>query len=180
MKVTLFYEGEMPSNGSPEDKMMIRRKLHPQLKRFWETYLRVPHRRLSRDEMLPFSSSFRKLNFVSLGCEKYEHFINLDLFFLKSIPPGGAGARRDLDNQLKTLFDALSAPQNQEMIPKAERGHKGTIYTLVQDDRLIKNFNVKLEELYFPRYSRKLKLIIEARICSYSNFEVNRKLGIVG
>lgn len=36
MEFILHYRGELKSNGTPEDKHRIRRRLHPQLKELWE------------------------------------------------------------------------------------------------------------------------------------------------
>jgi hypothetical protein len=55
----------------------------------------------------------------------------------------------DIDNRLKTLFDALSVPPHVEQIPKSYSPGLGQVplFCLLQDDRLISSVAVHTERL---------------------------------
>ena len=88
-------------------------------------------------------------NFVALISEKLHLAANLRITFLRNGPPGSLiKVSGDLDNRLKTVFDALTLP-NQDQIAKAPPSIQAPdiFFCLLQDDSLIHNFQVAADRL---------------------------------
>lgn len=126
MKFTLVYEGELFAHREDRahHKHSIRKQIHPQLRSLWQH--KLPHwlnsNRVSafirRYEAGPprvaqIGSNFQcgDFQFVPLVTEQLVVTCELDILFLRR----GVGLGRivqggDIDNRLKTLFDALRVP----------------------------------------------------------------------
>src|SRR5207302_1911391 len=63
----------------------------------------------------------------------------LDVFLLAANLPGGLIRRGgDIDNRLKTLFDALSVPANAQQVPNnPDVESDKRIFCLLEDDKLV-------------------------------------------
>jgi hypothetical protein len=86
--------------------------------------------------------------YIPLVTEDMELKCSLDVLFLRPEEPGLIVKGGDLDNRMKTLFDALRLPQN---LPEAggEKGKEGEepIYCLLEDDRLISEIRIVTDHL---------------------------------
>ena len=74
---------------------------------------------------------------------------SLDILFLRQEDPGQLVLQGgDVDNRLKTLFDALAAPklENERAYPQKQK----VTYSLLETDALISGFNVSTDRLLFP------------------------------
>jgi hypothetical protein len=84
--------------------------------------------------------------FIPLVTEEMELRCKIDILFLRPEEPGMIIHGGDLDNRLKTLFDALRLPKDvKEMggaVPISE-----PIYCLLEDDRLISEVRVVADNL---------------------------------
>jgi hypothetical protein len=82
--------------------------------------------------------------FVALVKNDLRLVAELDILMLRPKRPGGIVQGADIDNQLKTLFDALRYPEKIQEIsagwtPSAE---EDPLFCLLEDDRLITRVNV--------------------------------------
>ena len=127
-------------------KHEIRKVFHLQLRRLWETHpaLRkgqsqkltaAPYdpmlammRRAREHASLEFKPtvgsladrfSLNKYRFVPLLTKDLDALCSVDVLFLRNEPPGSALRAGDIDNRLKTLFDALtrSSPAAKDDLP---------------------------------------------------------------
>jgi hypothetical protein len=78
---------------------------------------------------------------------------SLDVLFLRPEIAGKLFEGGDIDNRLKTLFDALRLPKNGEgMGPVSKDTDEGPIYCLLEDDSLITEVRIVTDQLLFlPR-----------------------------
>ncbi len=167
MEFTLYYRGELKSNGSPKDKHNIRNSLSPQLELLWSLDPLVR----CKDYIKPLSDESRTKNenlclIEEVGDHYFAAFISEKLFLnaelvitmLRPQAPGNIIMQSgDIDNRLKTLFDALSVPAQENQIPNniAINNPNNPIYCLLQDDRLISSVHVKTDRLLDPNATEK-------------------------
>jgi hypothetical protein len=165
MKLTLRFRGELPSNGSPEEKHSIRWQLHLQLQAYWQKdsrlkdiskelkSLQVPTLKSSRFEVIRPIQGLRNFfwrhplgghNFVPLVTGVRESHCHLSMrFYRRTEDEGILFDGGDIDNRLKTFFDALQVPQSIEQMPASSRNPQGdakewpAIFCLVDNDRSI-------------------------------------------
>lgn len=154
MRFTLTYRGPLPANGDARAKQAIRRQLHPQLRHLF-TYPPLCHRATTmlddvqtlRPNIIEPLGIFR---FAPLVSSKYDLVATLELLFLRPEPPGGLLSQGgDIDNRLKTLFDALRMPRVPSEIPTgdAPQSDENPFFCLLQDDSLITELDVKTDVL---------------------------------
>jgi len=88
----------------------------------------------------------------------------LKIQFLRKEAPGRLIQEGDLDNRLKTLFDALSAPDQQQIVP--DTTIEGPIYCLMENDALIAGVTIETQRLLTrPNSSiREVHLVIEVDV----------------
>jgi hypothetical protein len=158
MRFVLIYEGPLPSNGSPEDKHKIRKQIHPQLKHQWEI---DPTLKAWKAKDLPLGGMggcepdvpvpevpLGGFNFVPLVVRNLCLVCSLDISFMRPdepgslIMPGG-----DIDNRLKTLFDSLTVPQENQLKGQKPGSGEDPFYCLLEDDSLITGLEVRTERL---------------------------------
>ena len=88
----------------------------------------------------------------------------LSILFLRKETPGRIYQGGDLDNRIKTLLDALSAPKPEQIVddPTIEN----PIYCLVEDDSLISALNVETRRLLIAPNENEhtVRLVIEVDI----------------
>ena len=168
MKFTLVYRGDLPPNGSAKEKWRIRRELEPQLRRLWT--------------IAPFSDIAKYLDpayepnncyvgkvlgefeFMPLISTKLDLQANLEIRPMSSSMPGGLLHSGDIDNRLKTLFDALSIPTNQQIPDGAEVDADKRVFCLCEDDRLITDVRVTNNRLLsVDDKSRQTLVVIDVR-----------------
>jgi hypothetical protein len=157
MRFTLTYEGSLPSQGKAAIKHDIRCALHPQIKALWG-YLPLKD---NADWLTPSTSSGDSSFltpvgghlFASVVHPSHHLFAELDILLLK---PEASGAiitnAGDIDNRLKTLFDALRTPSLEQEIPSSwnPAPDEQPLHCLLQDDRLISRVNVEADRLLVP------------------------------
>ena len=88
----------------------------------------------------------------------------LKIIFLRKESPGKIYQGGDLDNRLKTLFDALSIPNEDQVVARDE--FDSPIYCLLEDDRLITSLSVETHRLLSqPTASNhEVRLLIEVDV----------------
>ena len=175
MEFRLTYAGplaatqgnEVGSRWSPklQRKHEIRQRFHPQLKRLWDTtpFLKTggrsgPSALVTEDspEIPPYDVaglgakySLYGWNFVPLVTEELNLICGLDILFLRPSAPGQLVSGGDLDNRLKTLFDALRIPEANERYADRvpDDADEKPFYCLLSDDKLITKVSLETDQL---------------------------------
>lgn len=156
MEFFLTYQGVLPSRGDAAAKQQIRRFMHPQLKELWRTHPSLANNSHLEDagsdgeSVIHHKGEFR---FAPLICDELKLLAGLDVLFLRPRPVGGLlSSRADIDNQLKTLFDALRIPLGEKEVPSTDRPRSGEdpFFCLLDDDRRIVDLRVRADHLLDP------------------------------
>ena len=169
MKFTLVYDGPLGANGNPRKKQVIREHIHPQLLELWNDHptlkglSRFPHFRAhivgkSEQVLLPDGSfsdepeidlcepvTKKGFEFLPLVRDRLGLKCALKIVFLRKEEPGGIYQRGDIDNRIKTLLDALTAPQHDEQVDHPTIA--GPTYCLLEDDSLITGLEIQSQRL---------------------------------
>lgn len=177
----LYYEGPLfAAKGDAFDgqtdrrrahKQAIRSAFHKQLQHFWNVHpalseLNMPwgifrmadqttggenSRKYTLAEGLASLNKINGVSFVPLVCERFSLLCDLHVLLLRRDKPGGILQARDLDNRLKTLFDALRMPKNGlEMADVTIAADEDPMFVLLEDDSLISSVSVETDELLDP------------------------------
>jgi len=125
MRFHLAYEGPLMGSATKSPrarhKHEIRKAFHPQLKRLWQnTWLHEMNYGAwpgsTIEPMTPLIEALAsiyavgKYRFVPLVREEFALTCSLNILFLRADIPGKVLQSGDIDNRLKTLFDALRMP----------------------------------------------------------------------
>jgi len=182
-----------------QQKHDIRTKLHPQLKRLWEItpFLKTgkrsgPSALITEESEDPIDLRLGALaakygrdgwGFVPLVTEQLNLICGLDILVLRPQTPGDVISAGDLDNRLKTLFDALRIPlpneRYSERIPQPDE--KPYFFCLLEDDKLITKVSVETDQLLEfvspDRNDDDVRLIIAVRLRPYEMHLGNMQFG---
>jgi hypothetical protein len=157
MHFRLVYEGPLKANGSVRHKQEIRRYLHGQLSVLWrQPPLDGYHELLKETPAQGETSILQKLGayaFAPLVCKKLRLIAELHIVFLRPEAPGSLITQGgDIDNRLKTLFDALRMPKVEVELPDDDlpRPGEAPFYCLLEDDNLITAVSVETDRLLRP------------------------------
>jgi hypothetical protein len=167
MQFRLTYEGKLLSNGPTQHRHEIRKVFHPQLRRLWSmlpalNQMRHPvldlvnvNRKPDRSRVDYLSEQFARNNhqFIPLVTKDLNiSFCGLEILFLRPEQPGSVLCRSDIDNRLKTLFDALRMPEGKNEFGGYDHPSEGEqpFYCLLQDDVLITKVAVETDFLLEP------------------------------
>ena len=169
----LTYEGELLAEKVRHQteapraakKHEIRKHFHKQLKRCWEIMPQlngntVQQALLAVDEGPPdhdiatLSAQYARngYNFVPLVTKDLIVLCALDVLFLRREAPGSVINSGDMDNRLKTLFDALTMPANLSQLggyvtPDAD---ETPFFCLLEDDCVVTRLAVETDVLLEP------------------------------
>ncbi len=96
---------------------------------------------------------------LSLACR-------LDILFLRYDQPGATLIQSgDIDNRLKTIFDALRIPLNVEEAIGEPAADESPLYCLLEDDKLIDHVSVSTDLLLEPdRDINDVQLVIDVKV----------------
>ena len=169
MEFRLTYAGELlgasRNNPRAHHKHEIRKAFHPQLKRLWRITPQLSGLRDPPTEMLRFSNypesrsridalaerfSRNGYSFVPLVTEDLEvSFCGIEILFMRSDPPGALIQSGDIDNRLKTIFDALRIPHSKDELGGYDTPSEDEqpFFCLLQDDKLITKVSVETDSL---------------------------------
>ena len=153
MHFTLSYSGPLHANGKPKKKQAIRRQFHLQLKNVVEGIPGLQHIFGDKCESCGFQdpTCFEEFCFQPIITEKRGLVSKLDITWLRPEPPGRIFTTSgDIDNRLKTLFDALSVPSHNNQLPNDDEPQDGEspFYCLLEDDNLITSIAVDTDTLW--------------------------------
>jgi hypothetical protein len=165
MQFHLVYAGNLLKSGRSGhvwEKHQVRRYLHPQLKKLWETnpllsfYAEPSHfDRHGRNVVVEHHKQTQVENiakhfegYVPLVMADFGMVCELEILFLRAEPPGnvlqrGGCGGGDLDNRMKVLFDGLCMPERGQVKLRTEdTPDPSPMYVLVEDDSLITSLKV--------------------------------------
>jgi hypothetical protein len=170
MEFTLYYRGDLKSNGSREDKHAIRKRVHQQLKVLWDHPPVSESRRLLEPDvgslclLRPVITPTGRFNFGPLVTVPVGMVAELDIFMLWPNAPGRIiTSGGDIDNRLKTLFDALKVPEPNALPSNAAPDHdEDPFLCLLEDDSLIVRLSVQTDRLLEP--ARKSEVVLTIRV----------------
>jgi hypothetical protein len=165
LEFVLRYKGPLHANSNAKEKHAIRQLFHPQLKNLWQTHPllagttsielvgRSEERWVKETRVDWISESHRRgaYRFVPLVSKDLNLICGLDIQFLRRESPGmlirGGG---DIDNRVKTLFDALRIPDENQIEKMSPELDEEPFYCLLEDDALITGFCITTERLLDP------------------------------
>jgi hypothetical protein len=156
--LTLVYQGPLKSNGRAEHKAIVRQQFSQQLRPIYE---RDVLRESIRDHVQQTCvKEVAGAKFTSLANKVFGLHARIDVTMLSV---GNAGifsaAQGDIDNRLKTLFDALSIPPESQAASVRSTLPDLTV-CLVEDDQLIREVRVRVGELLLPVEDKSTVLVI--------------------
>ncbi len=189
-------------DGRAEHKHAILKVFHAQLKRLWEItpYLNTGKRSGPRvlafrnkgldsspkagslAEFPPQAEHTREtlakqyalygFSFVPLVTRDLNLICGLEILFLRPDIPGNLVRSGDIDNRLKTLFDALRIPvANENYASRTPEADESPFYCLLEDDSLITKVAVETDQLLqFVTKNRdvnEVRLVITVRLRPY-------------
>jgi hypothetical protein len=169
----LLYQGRLPANGDVADKFAIRRQFHPQLRSlcYQQPMLRsqliawghVEARQIYGESFSgeqAFALGIKRLadthlngfSFMPLARQEWHLRCSIDVLFLRREKPGRVFMKGDIDNRLKTLFDALQMPHlGQDIGDQVPSPDEVPYHVLLEDDELIADVSVTTDRLLsFP------------------------------
>ena len=177
MHFYLNYRGTLPSNGSPTQKHVLRQHFHDQLKELWNhkplsEYVAYIGRDAVEEASVRHDDGFSVIEvmgnsyFAPLVTDKLDLLCELDITMLRPEEPGRVISGGDIDNRLKTLFDALSMPSHPNQIPAgiASNDANDPVFCLLKDDNLISSVTVRCDRLLDPKAPKEVVLLIRASL----------------
>lgn len=180
MQFRLTYQGILLSENNKgklrstraTHKQDIRRHFHHQLKKLWslnkflqgsepqydrhvnELKYQVFGRTGSHHTVEALANRFdiAGYNFVPLITDSIGALCSIDVLYLRNDPPGSVFSAGDLDNRLKTLFDALTMPKDRHQLGDytTPREDEKPFFCLLQDDALVTRVTAETDTLLSP------------------------------
>jgi hypothetical protein len=173
MEFRLTYNGPLKSRSSatPKDKHEIRKGFHRQLQTLWSREPLASSKASLRDRhaqqgMISLVERVGPFIFVPLVSQRWFTIAEVDVLFLRHSPPGQLiGHGGDIDNRMKTLFDALRVPVAAELPLEELPGEdQDPFYCLLQDDALVTALAVHTDQLLAPGSGNDVQLIIHVNV----------------
>jgi len=142
MRFVLTYRGPLKANGTARDKHDIRQAFHPQLKEQW----RIESALLGLEN--PDEKPRGDFRFIPIVAKNLHLVCRLEIVLLRPEEPGNIIKGGDIDNRLKTLFDSLSIPpEDQIKGMKPQTDEIPFFFCLLEDDIFVTSLEVRTERL---------------------------------
>jgi len=114
--------------------------------------------------------------FLPLVRETFGLRCALKIKFLRKEEPGKLIQQGDIDNRLKTLFDALSVPEHPEQVDANDTSITDPIYCVVESDSLITGVDIETQKLLsHPNASKnevRLVIDVDVRVAHTRNYSM--------
>jgi hypothetical protein len=175
MRFRLIVEGEVrPRQQVGLDHVhSIRQQLHPQIKKIWDL---PPMDNFKKKWLVPQTGDddpgfYNRIE--NIGGKNYAPLISthlaaeLDILLLRQQAPGQLiGDGGDIDNRMKTLFDALRMPSKSEVLTlgTATMSDDDPLHCLLKDDALIHKVSIETDRLLKDAKPRELMAIISVKV----------------
>lgn len=154
MQLTLTYEGRLGSNARPVEKHRLRQHFHRQLKALWSlkplsgysSWIKIP----ADDAAFTILREIHGFHFAPLVSVNVQAVAELEVRLLWPQTAGSIFVNGgDIDNRLKTLFDALKVPSEPTALPPDTRPEmdETPFFCLLEDDSLITRVTVDTDRL---------------------------------
>jgi hypothetical protein len=172
----LSYDGPLHSSqntGRREQKHAIRKRFHPQLAKVWKRL----HPQAESDILSRFSAAYgsgpeyierSSFRFCPIVRTSERLVCELDILFIRRELPGRVITGGDLDNRIKTLFDALRVPDPQQMTGVQPDFGEDPFYCLVEDDALITALAIttaqNLEDASSSSEEKHVRLVLKVKL----------------
>lgn len=158
MRLMLHYRGTLRANGGVAHKHDLRRHFHAQLKTLWSQRPLSENPGLLKPRTKPGNYSLLRpldgFTFVPLIAAEVDTVAELSITLLRPERPGNLITQGgDIDNRLKTLFDALTMPRVSNAVPSGAAptpDETPFFFCLLEDDNLVVNVSVRTEQLLEP------------------------------
>jgi len=154
MKFTLHYRGTLKANGTPTHKAELRLHFHRQLSTLWNQYPLCEYKEWLQEREPRRYSVLRTVGgytFAPLITAEMNALAELRIVLLRPEKPGGLITKGgDIDNRLKTLFDALTMPRHPESLVKGQGDFPSPTFCLLEDDNLVSGLSVDTQQLLEP------------------------------
>ena len=154
MRFVLHYRGPLHANGSVKEKHQIRQHVHAQLAQLWRQQPLTDYPELVKERTSPGNYSLLRpsfgFTFVPLVTKEMNAIAELSVTLLRPEAPGNLITQGgDIDNRLKTLFDALTMPRHEAQVQGISpvEDEKPFFYCLFEDDNLVTAISVRTEQL---------------------------------
>jgi hypothetical protein len=195
MEFRLIYQGPLPSasNSSPKPKAQhaIRKQLHLQLEQYWKEHPHLKHllvkgdfSGLPRSVVMTLADEFSrgKHGFVPLVRKREDTYCSLNILFLRRDVPGRIVSGGDLDNRLKTLFDALKVPESTNGLPDVPEPGFDPIFCLLDDDDQITSLHVITDRILSPLKADEDRddVVLVIHVHAYRGTSVSQIAGLPG
>ena len=184
LRFRLLYDGPLPSNARVQAKHAIRREFHRQLRELWNRnellsgWLRYqwigpkaeenPNKTYA--QVLAENYALGEFKFLPLVTKEHGLACAINILMLRRDPPSGpVDNRGDIDNRLKTLFDALQRPIENNQIRGCHPNESETpFFCLLENDRLITEICVATDRLLIPLKPQEnisdVRLVLDVKI----------------
>ena len=149
MEFSLYYKGILKSNGSKKDKHEIRMFFHNQIEKLWTQEPLINFKSFLESKSDAFSREINGFTFSSIINKDFHLIADLDIILLRPEPIGNIiKTGGDIDNRLKTLFDALKMPSNFDELPNDldPKNMPKTRFCLLHDDSLINSIKISTRQ----------------------------------
>jgi len=183
MEFHLLYAGDLLKAAGRKstrawEKHGIRRELHKQLKRLWETHPALKYyadKTVEWDHKPPerFLDNLAKnherggIGFIPIATEPNGLVLSLDVLLLRPEGPGQIlNSAGDIDNRMKVLIDALRIPADlSEMkVRDGDEANPNPMYCLMTDDKLITALRVKTDRLLLTEGNTEQETCVVIRV----------------
>lgn len=177
MEFTLYYRGPLKAatgrNKRKDHKHDLRRHFHKQLKELWklpqlsefQNALLVPE-----PDTLESRTLLRRVgqyHFAPLIGSYFHLVASLEIVMLRPEPEGRIFVRSgDIDNRLKTLFDALKVPNETAALPDnvLPSSDETPFFCLLEDDSLITNVDIQTAHWLEPDVQDSDEVVLLLRV----------------
>ena len=169
MEFYLTYEGALKASANAKEKHKIRQYIEPQLRRLWDLPPLNYHKEWLSPKPLSGEHNVIKdicgYKFAPLVTKNLHLVCQLDIVLLWSDEQGKIiGSGGDIDNRLKTFFDALACPDaNQVAKIVKEIKQEGPFFCLLEDDKLIISVNVKTDTFLCAQNNSDVSILLNVK-----------------
>jgi hypothetical protein len=152
MQFRLTFQGLINANANSSHKWKIRQGFEPQLRRLWNQIPLLGISKYRDPEYRPNNCyvgiTRHNRSYIPIISSKLSLYAELDVLLLSSSKPGNLlHAGGDIDNRLKTLFDALTVPTEDQSPPPNLNIPRGNFDCLLEDDKLVRRVSVESDQL---------------------------------
>lgn len=168
MEFYLKYDGPLNSNADAKNKHKIREYFHPQMEKLWDIkpLNSVKEVFLTSGRELSVLKEIDGVVFAPLVSSVLKFICQLDIIILWPEELGVISEfSGDIDNRLKTLFDALQCPDTNQIEPVKDCfTDKQPFFCLLENDKLITSVNIRTHTLLYSKNKNDVSVLIHIMV----------------